>query len=207
MVAVSDPGLSLSAPSQILDESEVEYECLRAVTPLFPVSPYRTRNAAVFFYSVKTPCRRTKFNPSWINPGECGSVHRFYKRLVECGVAAMDVGIISPYQEQVRVIRSEIESDGMEVPKIGSVEEFQGQERMIILISTVRSKVRGEDKQFGLGFVNHPKRINVALSRARALLVVFGNPLVIGEDPNWKQIVLSCQKQMCYIEEAPVPRA
>lgn len=183
----------------------MEYECLRAASTLFPVAPYRTKNAGVFFYSIKTECKRTSFNPSWINPGETEQLSQFYKRLVnECGVSAMDVGIISPYQEQVRVIRSRLELEGYpELPKIGSVEEFQGQERMIILISTVRSKKRGEDKQFGLGFVNHPKRINVALSRARSLLVVFGNPIVLGEDPNWKQVVLNCQKQMCYTEVAP----
>lgn len=155
---------------------------------------------------MKTDCRRTAFNPSWINAGEAERLVEFYKQLMDVGVSAMDVGIISPYQEQARVIRSRIEKDGMACPKIGSVEEFQGQERMIILISTVRSKKRGEDKQFGLGFVNHPKRINVALSRARALLVIFGNPLVIGEDPNWKQVVRSCEKQMCYDEMTPSAR-
>lgn len=172
--------------------------------PLFNSAPYRTKDASVFFMSVKTDCRRTAINPSWINPGECDEVARFYKNLRDLGVSEMDVGIISPYQEQVRVIRSAIESVyGKELPKIGSVEEFQGQERMIILISTVRSKKRGEDKQFGLGFVNHPKRINVALSRARALLVIFGNPLIIGEDPNWMQVLRNCKKQMCYQETIP----
>lgn len=192
-------------PFQILDESDVEYECLRTVTELFNKTSHRTKNAAMFFRAVKTDCRRTQVNPSWINPGESAAVVKFYKQLLAVGVSDMDVGIISPYQEQVRVIRSAIEADQMPVCKVGSVEEFQGQERMIILISTVRSKKRGEDKEFGLGFVNHPKRINVALSRARALLVIFGNPMILGEDPTWKCVIQYSQKQMCYQEEAPPP--
>lgn len=189
-----------------MDETNAEFECLRAVSSIFPPSSYRTRNSGVYFYSIKSTCSRTKFNPSWINAGECQSVMRFYKKLMDCGIAPMDVGIISPYQEQVRVIRSAIEAGGMEVPKIGSVEEFQGQERMIILMSTVRSKRRKEDKEFGLGFVGNAKRINVALSRARSLVVLFGNPLILGEDANWKMILLNCQKQMTYFEEEPRPR-
>lgn len=187
-----------------MDENEAEYECLRAVSSIFPSALHRPKDTAVFFYPVKGKCKRPPRNPSWHNLDECASVTRFYKKLLklDCRIAPIDVGIISPYQEQVRVIRSEIEACGdVEVPKVGSVEEFQGQEKMIILISTVRSKQRDEDKQFGLGFVNNPKRINVALSRARSLLVVFGNPLFLGDDPNWKAILMRCEKQMCYIRE------
>jgi helicase MOV-10 len=43
---------------------------------------------------------------------------------------------------------------------IGSTEQFQGQERKIILISTVRSQVEllKEDFIFNLGFLQNPKR-------------------------------------------------
>lgn len=189
-----------------MDESRVEFECLRNVAKIFKPSAYRTKDAAVYFKAAKGNCQRTSFNPSWFNSDEAEAVHLFYKQLLsECGVSPEDVGIISPYQEQVRVIRSNLESDGLALPKVGSVEEFQGQERMIIIISTVRSKRRTEDQQFGLGFVNHPKRINVALSRARSLVVIFGNPSVISEDAKWKMVVMNCQKQMCY-EELPLKK-
>lgn len=191
---------------QIVDDDLEEFEILRETASIFPKNDLRRADAAVFFYSVQTICSRTQFNPSWINKGECASVQVFYKKLLEKGVPPNYVGIISPYQEQVRIIRSAIEADGLALPKVGSVEEFQGQERMIILISTVRSKRRKEDKEFGLGFVSHPKRINVAISRARSMLVVFGNALFIAEDPTWKAVLTGCQKEFCYFQEQPVAR-
>uniref|UniRef100_A0A3Q2CYX7 Putative helicase mov-10-B.2 n=1 Tax=Cyprinodon variegatus TaxID=28743 RepID=A0A3Q2CYX7_CYPVA len=72
-----------------------------------------------------------------------------------------------------------------------SFEEFQGQERRVILVSTVRSSPRyfDIDKNFSLGFVKNEKRFNVAVTRAKALLIVVGNPLVLNADSTWARVV------------------
>ena len=43
---------------------------------------------------------------------------------------------------------------------VGSTEQFQGQEKKVIIISTVRSQVEliKEDFEFNLGFLKNPKR-------------------------------------------------
>lgn len=91
-------------------------------------------------------------------------------QLYKCGLTEDDIGIITPYTLQARELRlmSEEFFEG-KIPKIGSVEEFQGQERNAIIISTVRSRLNNitHDRQYGLGFVNNKNRLNVAISRAR----------------------------------------
>lgn len=85
--------------------------------------------------------------------------------------------------------------------KIGTVEEFQGQERQIILVSTVRTnrKLVQTDLHFGLGFLQCEKRINVAISRARALLVIFGKESILGGDKNWQYIINSSKAKGTYV--------
>lgn len=80
-----------------------------------------------------------------------------------------DIGIITPYKLQAQFIMQLFRIEGLVAPKIGSVEEFQGQERAIILISLVRScsESTNQDTHHLLGFVQSPERCNVAISRAR----------------------------------------
>lgn len=40
-----------------------------------------------------------------------------------------------------------------------------------------------------LGFWRNPKRFNVAITRARAVLVVVGHPLVLLQDANWRELL------------------
>jgi len=78
---------------------------------------------------------------------------------------------------------------------IGTTEAFQGQERKVIILSTVRSSSRylQNDQQFRLGFVSNPKRMNVAISRARSLLIIVGNArLLYSNDPYWKKFLEHC---------------
>jgi helicase MOV-10 len=101
-----------------------------------------------------------------------------------------EIGIIAPYHAQCLKIRNILRSLADEV-KVGSVEEFQGQERKVIIISTVRSSKEfvGYDLRHTLGFVANPRRFNVAITRAKALLIVVGDPNVLGLDPLWRSFL------------------
>ncbi|KAG8895451.1 hypothetical protein FRB99_000594, partial [Tulasnella sp. 403] len=107
-----------------------------------------------------------------------------------------DIGIIAPYSAQGRKLRLRLKEKYGGI-KVGSVEEFQGQERKVILITTVRStreKV-SHDLKYMLGFLINPRRLNVALTRAKALMIIVGNPHILGMDPLWKEFLTFVYRQ------------
>ena len=85
------------------------------------------------------------------------------------------VGVISFYGEQVkridRLIQQEIRPQQLHC-RTGSVDKFQGMEMDIIILSFVRN--HGE-KNGDIGFAKDYRRLNVALSRARELLIIVGS--------------------------------
>lgn len=96
-------------------------------------------------------------------------------------VPLSEIAIVTPYRKQVEKIRSVLNSSGISEVKVGSVEEFQGQESRVLIISTVRSsdKFLSYDYKHQLGFLSNPKRFNVAITRAKQLLILIGNPYVL----------------------------
>lgn len=67
--------------------------------------------------------------------------------------------------------------------RVSSIEAAQGDESMITILSTVRSREPESQKSY-LGFLKNPKRQNVALTRSRALLIVVSNPIALKADKN-----------------------
>ena len=82
------------------------------------------------------------------------------------------VGVICMYRGQIRKITELIKKDKLLMEhrdniKVDSVDSYQGKENQIVILSTVRS--------MWPGFLRSDKRINVAISRARDALVIFGS--------------------------------
>lgn len=85
------------------------------------------------------------------------------------------IGVISFYGEQVKRIDRLIQQQ-VNLPHLtfrtGTVDKFQGMEMDVILLSMVRNN---QEKSGDIGFANDYRRLNVALSRARELLVLVGS--------------------------------
>lgn len=154
----------------------------------------------IVFHAVDGENLREGSSPSWYNPQECVEVVNYVNLLVKQSRPAVridDIGIITPYARQVQKIRLTLKSKDMGDVKVGSVETFQGQERRCIIISTVRSESEhlSHDLQYNLGFVANEKRFNVAVTRAKALLIIVGNPRVLATDKkNWLPLLRYCRE-------------
>lgn len=119
---------------------------------------------------------------SYVNPEEAARIQRWLARLnqsaredVRPGAAALRVGVISGYAAQKAYLTHEIAPHNrkrwaaLDI-EINSVDAFQGREVDVLVYSVTRSNGQGR-----LGFVRLPHRLNVALSRGRDALVIFGD--------------------------------
>jgi len=104
------------------------------------------------------------------------------------------IGLISFYGKQIRLLKN-LRNEFRDIPiRVSTVDRFQGMERNIIIVSMVRSNCIATDKkqkpdinlygdlgyqeQQDFGFAQSPNRLNVALSRAKRLLIIVGNSLL-----------------------------
>ncbi|KAK1226913.1 hypothetical protein PQX77_010082 [Marasmius sp. AFHP31] len=144
----------------------------------------------IVFHSISGKDDREASSPSFFNIDEVTAVKALVQRLRsdrKLRLTDNDIGVIAPYHAQVLKLRTAFRSFADSI-KVGSVEEFQGQERKVIIVSTVRSSREfvEYDLRHTLGFVANPRRFNVAITRAQSLLVIVGDPNVLSLDPLWR---------------------
>ncbi|RDY10645.1 putative RNA helicase SDE3, partial [Mucuna pruriens] len=155
----------------------------------------------ILFYGIQGCDEREGNNPSWFNRIEASKVIEVVRRVIAGGsIKEENIGIITPYRQQVLKIKQTLESLDMPEIKVGSVEQFQGQEKEVIIVSTVRSTIKHNefDRVHCLGFLSNYRRFNVAITRAISLLVIIGNPHIICKDDNWSQMLWYCVDNSAY---------
>ncbi|THV07178.1 P-loop containing nucleoside triphosphate hydrolase protein [Dendrothele bispora CBS 962.96] len=155
-----------------------------------------TKRFPLIFHGIVGKDLREETSPSFFNIEEATLVKKYCSSLIgerkKGGVRPDDIGIITPYHAQrMKILNLLYRDPKLRDIRVGSVEEFQGQERKVIIISTVRSSTEfiHADITRTLGFVASPHRFNVAITRAQALLVVIGNPMVLSLDPLWRSFL------------------
>ncbi|KAI9431019.1 hypothetical protein H4582DRAFT_1823204 [Lactarius indigo] len=79
--------------------------------------------------------------------------------------------------------------------RIGTVDTFQGQEAKIVIISLVRNSGAFEEGNASIGFLKSSNRINVALSRAKHGLYIFGNASNLRKNETWRTVLDEMEKE------------
>ena len=111
--------------------------------------------------------------------------------------------IITPYQAQVKKFKDEKYkySDFSNIDiAINTVDSFQGQERDIVLFSTVRSNNKNNNgiNNDVIGFLSDFRRMNVAISRAKFGCFIVGNSNKFKSDPYWEKLINFCKDKNCF---------
>ncbi len=128
--------------------------------------------------------RHLKDSKSIINEIEAEIAIRIADDYLNDGVGEEDIGIISPYADQVKIIQ---ENTPIEVK---TVDGFQGREKEIIIISTVRSNDNGN-----IGFLSDLRRLNVAITRAKRKLIIIGNIDTLITNPTYERLIKFCEEE------------
>ncbi|KYR02964.1 AN1-type zinc finger-containing protein [Tieghemostelium lacteum] len=125
-----------------------------------------------------------KESESKFNQGEVTIVKRHIEKLTHSGVSQINIGIITPYNGQVKLLKSAIHKQYPQV-EIGTVDGFQGREKDVIIISMVRSNAPPHK----IGFLSEDRRTNVAVTRARKHVAVVCDSDTVSIHPPLKRMV------------------
>ena len=122
--------------------------------------------------------KHLKDSKSIINQLEADIAVKFANDYLKLGLEETDIGIISPYADQVKIIQDRTPVE------VKTVDGFQGREKEIIIISTVRSNEDGN-----IGFLRDLRRLNVAITRAKRKLIIIGNINTLKINPTYARLI------------------
>lgn len=138
---------------------------------------------------------------SYLNRSEASSVEVAVTHLLRSGVEPKDIGVVTPYEGQRSFVVNHMQRVGplrqqlyMEV-QVASVDSFQGREKDFIVLSCVRS-----NETSGIGFLSDPRRLNVAMTRARLGLVIIGNPKALSKQPLFHDLLMHFKSNEVLVE-------
>jgi ATP-dependent RNA/DNA helicase IGHMBP2 len=108
------------------------------------------------------------------------------------------IGVVSPYKKQVDLLNTYfIESNDLKKiaanTSINTIDSFQGQERDIMLLSMTRSNAKGE-----IGFLADIRRMNVAMTRAKKILIIIGDSSTLSYHSFYKKLVTYAESIHAY---------
>lgn len=138
---------------------------------------------------------------SYLNRTEAASVEKIVTLMLKAGVVPEQIGVVTPYEGQRSYVVSHMQKNGpmrSELYKeieVASVDSFQGREKDYIIVSCVRSNT-----QQGIGFLRDPRRLNVALTRARYGVIIVGNARLLAKNPLWYALLTHFQQRNCIVE-------
>ncbi|XP_077235510.1 uncharacterized protein LOC143877385 isoform X2 [Tasmannia lanceolata] len=125
-------------------------------------------------------------------------LRRLSKAWATTGSQKLSVGVIAPYSAQVFAIKERL-GPKYEIPDlfsvtVNSIDGFQGGEKDVIILSTVRSNSSGS-----IGFMSDLQRTNVALTRARHCLWILGNEVTLIKSGSvWETLVRDAIDRRCF---------
>lgn len=159
----------------------------------FPEEMITLNSSPIEFFDIKAMGEKKK------NKKEADTLIRLLEKYYEknkAGNFGYSFGVIAPFRAQVSYIHQELLSKGIDDVKVDTVERFQGGERDIIFISfTVYHHAQISQIQSVQEYADVviDRKLNVALTRAKRKLVMFGNAYLLSKNPLFNKLIRFCK--------------
>lgn len=131
------------------------------------------------------------------NHAEARLVFLLVAGLLASGIPVHDIGVITPYRAQLRLLHGYLE--GFPLLELNTVDKYQGRDKQCIIVSFVRSnpdRVVGE-------LLNDWRRLNVAFTRAKAKLVLVGSKETLSASQLLVQFLTLLKEHSCIYDKMP----
>ncbi|GAA5861587.1 hypothetical protein JCM8547_008083 [Rhodosporidiobolus lusitaniae] len=145
------------------------------------VDPSRT---VLFVDTDALPARELRFGSLIENELEAVLVKQSISALTSFGVSPHDIGVITPYRQQIKRLNRELGSEFPDV-EVLTADKSQGRDKEVVLVSLVRSNTSGNVGDL----LTDWRRLNVCLTRAKSKLVLFGSSSTLRHSPLLKQFL------------------
>jgi predicted DNA helicase len=126
------------------------------------------------------------------NTPECEFIGKLFTFLKPVHGNRLNIGIITPYKKQVRIIKEYFQKfygdHWKNDVEINTVDGFQGREKDVIVFSAVRSAE-------SIGFLADVRRVNVAITRAKFALWVVASKSCLERNECWSSFINYCSSK------------
>ncbi|KAJ3297740.1 ATP-dependent helicase NAM7 [Borealophlyctis nickersoniae] len=163
--------------------------------------PWPVPETPMFFHASFGQEEISSSGTSYLNRTEAANCEKIVTRFLKAGIVPSQIGIITPYEGQRSYVVNYMQFNGVlkkdlyKEIEVASVDAFQGREKDYIILTCVRS-----NEHQGIGFLNDPRRLNVALTRAKYGVVILGNPKLLAKNALWYQLLMHYKEKNCLVE-------
>ncbi|KAL7299967.1 hypothetical protein TKK_0007283 [Trichogramma kaykai] len=163
--------------------------------------PWPQKDKPMLFYVTQGQEEIAGSGTSYLNRTEAANVEKLATKFLRSGIKPDQIGVVTPYEGQRAYLvqymqyHGPLHSQQYQEIEVASVDAFQGREKDIIIMSCVRS-----NEHQGIGFLNDPRRLNVALTRAKYGIIIVGNPRVLSKQPLWNHLLCFYKEQKVLVE-------
>ena len=110
-------------------------------------------------------------------------------------ISSIDLKVEDCWRFHDWIPNNQIRPDSDQFIEVRTVDGYQGREKELIVVSTVRSNSEGR-----VGFLSDWRRLNVAITRAGSGLVIVGDSKTLSNDAHWRAFIDWCKENGVYSE-------